>query len=592
MRKKPPAKRPAAAKQPKKKPAADTSPTPYHLVERVKDHGFGLTETEYEIQGGPTAPPAPKKATLAAPGKVEAIDAYPDAYPDADPTKAVFPALSLEWPAGINEEITRVLLEHAKATENSPGGWDTLEVNLEGPINVTTEKPDGTQLITAWKELQLKLPVTYHATLGGLAFELNGTLFQIDLPDAPDRTRTQTGLRERNVRFQIPPPAGAVTEPPVLTATDYYFHTGQEIDVLERAACDGKSGQHYRNETQRGARIYEPKDATHRVELMQDQDGSHETLSLESLEKLTRAQDADFNFTLLYVASTLAPPSPMPSNAYAGGWIDLDDVMKKIGWNPAKLALKDRNEKRARVWDYLCYGNRATVIGKRSGKAYRDPTTREEIPTEIHSPVWRIMSVESPVQRALFGEVPRRVEIVISKQWEPLLTSAKLAQYLPMAELLGAIPPNKVAGDWARIIALTLARLWRTKPRETLAGTLRPTRRELLTRYTPKTTTVEELLSGPNPKRALKYYREAISRLAEVNFIESEGEAKCTVADWLKLYKGQYGWQDAWLDGRADIWPGPKMRLPVQERAEALPPLKPKALKAPRKRPSRPNTKP
>ena len=36
-------------------------------------------------------------------------------------------------------------------------------------------------------------------------------------------------------------------------------------------------------------------------------------------------------------------------------------------------------------------------------------------------------------------EAPRRVQIVIDKEWEPLLTAPRLAQYLPLAELAGEI---------------------------------------------------------------------------------------------------------------------------------------------------------
>jgi hypothetical protein len=250
--------------------------------------------------------------------------------------------------------------------------------------------------------------------------------------------------------------------------------------------------------------------------------------------------------------------------------------MEKIGWYPSELKAVDREARRSRIWDYLCYGNRAVVVGERTGK-YRDPVTGEELETRIESPIWRIMSVERPVQRALLGEVPRRVQVVISKEWEPLLVSAKLAQYLPLAEAVGRIPPNKVAGDWARSIALVLARLWRMRPRETAAGTLRPTRRELLTHYSPKTKTVEELLDGPNPKRAVRYWHDALRILAGIGFIAAEGEGARSVEDMLKPYSG-YGWKSAWLDEAVDLRLGEDLRPALQERANALPASKPQVL--------------
>ena len=55
---------------------------------------------------------------------------------------------------------------------------------------------------------------------------------------------------------------------------------------------------------------------------------------LQVLEDLTFAQDPDFNFALLYVSRLLAPPSPLAPRDIAHEWVDLDDVMGKIGLDP------------------------------------------------------------------------------------------------------------------------------------------------------------------------------------------------------------------------------------------------------------------
>jgi hypothetical protein len=489
-------------------------------------------------------------------------------------------------------------------------GPDSIFLYLPPDITITIEgkvKPLGSR---RWR-----VPTTFYEFERGVICMLGGKPYVLCAKDDPI---IWPGVQARNeaAGFKLPPVLKRAIEntdaemAQAVSAGAYFFHTGQEIDILERSACDGRTGEVWRNETRRRARIYEPKDASHRVELaltdddyLEDRQGNKVAfLALSALEQLTLRQDADFNFTLLYVASTLAPPSPLPPNLFAGGWIDLNDVMEQIGWYPSKLSLQRRAELRAKVWDYLCFGDRAIVIGKRTTN-YHDKATGQDFPTEVASPIWRIMSVESPVQRALFGEVPRRVQIVISKEWEPLLTSARLAQYLPQAQLLGSIAPNKVAGDWARSIGLVLARLWRMKPNETMntatttdaeggqtvvwAPSIRPTRRELLTRYTPKTKAVGQLLDGNDPKRAVKYWRDALAMLAEREFIARKGEASRTVADMLKSY-GREGWQDSWLDEPVDIRPGAKMQTPVQERADAKYIAKPKELGAAKKRRGRP----
>lgn len=364
-------------------------------------------------------------------------------------------------------------------------------------------------------------------------------------------------------------------------ADGYNIHTGQEVRMLAQSACNGKSGEHWLNNDNRRARVYEERNGSHRVEVELTPEDEEEGRTMATLEALTKAQDADFAFALFYVCRVLAPPAPLARNQAAIGWIDLDDVTEKIGWNPTKRSTAERDEMRARVWNYIVYGDRAKIVGKRTTQ-YTDRATGEVIETRLESAVWRIMAKERPEQPALFGEVPRRVQLVIGKEWEPLLTSPHLAQYLPLGEILGSIAPNQISGDWARSIGLSLAGLWRRKPREVAAESIRPTRRELLTSYTPKTTGVEELLNSNDPRRAVKYYWQALDKLTELEFLAREGEAARTLTEMREALSG-YGWGRAWLDEAVTLKPGPKMQEAHRERVEALPPLKPRDLTAKRR---------
>ena len=361
------------------------------------------------------------------------------------------------------------------------------------------------------------------------------------------------------------------------------IHTSQEMDMFLRSACDGPKGLLWRNESQMERRVYEVPSASHRVEISRYDDPNGEALAWELMEKLTSAQDSDFPLMALYVCGILAPPKALPENRLAAAWIDLDDVMERIGWLAAKPTKAEREELRKKLWVFICFGSRAVVTGRRTG-AYVDRHTGKEIPTQIESAPWKIMSNERPLQDSLFMEdrpAPVRVYLAISKEWEELLTHRDLAQYLPLGELLGAIPPNQVAGDWARSIGLCLARLWRWRSRETVAGQVNPTRREILTHYTPKTKTVEEYLDGDNPKRAVEYYREALNILLENGLISPVGDAakEVTTATMLAPY-GRQGWAKAWLEGVSGLLPGDKWKPAVIKQAAALPPLKPRDLKA------------
>lgn len=87
------------------------------------------------------------------------------------------------------------------------------------------------------------------------------------------------------------------------------------------------------------------------------------------------------------------------------------------------------------------------MVGKRRG-GYKNKQTGEFIDIEICAPFWRIHETERPTQMSLFPaqEVPVRVELVMSGIWIKLLTSSQTTQFLPMYEVLGAIPGNKPSG--------------------------------------------------------------------------------------------------------------------------------------------------
>jgi hypothetical protein len=359
-------------------------------------------------------------------------------------------------------------------------------------------------------------------------------------------------------------------EKPTQRASDYFINTAPEMDALERAAADGKHGRHYSNQEQLGAVLHVIPGASHHVRISLSPAEELAGLTTNTLETLTREQDADAALAFLYIARVLAPPLALDISERGRGLIDFDDVLDKIGWNPRSTI--ERREMHRKIYQFILFGERAQVIGRRRG-AYKDKHTGELIDTEISAPLWRIHETEKPEQQSLFPaqEVPLRVELVMSRSWMELLTSAKTAQYLPMGELLGAIPGNKPSGAWARVIGLALASFWRRNPREALEGTLRPTRRELLERYPPKTGPVDEILSGVNPRRAVEYWCDALRILVDARFLAPTGEAKITYDQMRKRFPRK-GWGEVWLDEVVEVQPGAVIRPYVEGRSTALPP--------------------
>ena len=192
------------------------------------------------------------------------------------------------------------------------------------------------------------------------------------------------------------------------------------------------------------------------------------------------------------------------------------------------------------------------------------------------------MQTETPDQPSLYAalDTPVAVEIVVSKELTALISNPNTAQYLQGAEMLGAIPGGKPAGAWARVIGLSLLSFWRRKPRETINGTLKPTRRELLEHFPAKVSPHDEILNSNNPMRAITYWCDALRSLVEAGFIEKSGEATIKAKDMRNKLPRQ-GWKSSWLDQSVDIEPShKKMKIEVESRAKALPAEKPRDLTA------------
>lgn len=360
-----------------------------------------------------------------------------------------------------------------------------------------------------------------------------------------------------------------MSEKPLQRTPDYFINTAPEMDALERAAADGKHGRHYSNHEQAGTRAHQVPGSSHWVQLELSSTESMAGLSTDTLEALTREQDADAALAFLYIAHLLAKPNQGSAPQIASAQIGFDDVIDKIGWDPRSS--EERRLMHRRIYQFIQFGERAQVIGERRGK-YRDKHTGELLNTVVRSSIWRVHKTEAPEQASLFpaDEVPVSVTILMDQDWTRLLTSPQTAQYLPMGELLGAIPGNKPSGAWARVIGLALASFWRRLPREALEGTIKPTRRELLERYPPKTGPVDEVLGGNTPRRAMDYWCEALQILKSNGFLQDEGETKITAKQMRDAHPRQ-GWSEDWLAESVDLRPGEVIRSHIEGRVAALP---------------------
>jgi hypothetical protein len=374
---------------------------------------------------------------------------------------------------------------------------------------------------------------------------------------------------------QIRDISDTTAENSVISARDYFLHRSPEFEILMAAMADGRTGTAWSTNSQTGTRTYiRPDLPSHYVQLALTQQEREDSVAIDAFYRLSFAQDADAAFAMLYVCRLLAPPAPMPQNMAPVGWIEIDDVMQKIGWVPRST--EERQKFRARIWDYLCFGERAGVYGRRPS-IYRNKVTGELIPTEVDGPIWSFHGRERPARSSLLqvDEVPVRVEIVMSRTWTRLITDSSNVQYLPLGEKLGSICSNRPPGAWARCIGLALVNLWGSEPRLTLSRAIKPTRRALLTRYTPKIAPPLEILAGNTPRRAREYWRQALDILVEMKFLARPANPYGDVESSSEESElPRIGWQDAWLDGRVLLLPGAAMLSAIEDAANALlPPI-------------------
>jgi hypothetical protein len=375
--------------------------------------------------------------------------------------------------------------------------------------------------------------------------------------------------------------------PDPLKQNAFVVHTSQEFTELMAAAADGQYGCNYVDDPQAGTRTHKREGSPFVTRLSLTREERAAKVGLDALASFTARQNADSAMMVLYVSHLLAPPAPLPKGVYAGGWVDLNDVARKIGLLPEGMrTAKESEAARAQVWDLIRFGARAAVIGSRS-TTYLDRETGEPIPTQTDSAPWVIMNKERPLQAALFDtEIPLRVELVMSRGWTALTTRSETAQYLPFGEVLGAIPGGKAGGAWARVVGLAYLGFCRRNPRKALNGTLKPTRRELLDQYKAAVSPYQELLQGTNPLRVARYWFAAMAILADAGLLAKKWDAAVVWEDWKAAHTKQRGWIDAWLDSPAEIAPGTRLAAAMEARSESLPADRPRALGRARKKKS------
>lgn len=355
-------------------------------------------------------------------------------------------------------------------------------------------------------------------------------------------------------------------------AGKYPVHTSQEWLALLHTASDGHYQRHFTSDENRGVLRHQRPNAPFFTETMLSDEERRASFGLELLRQAAEVLDLDDGFIWLYVSDLIAPTQPLAKGNYAGGWVDLDDVARRTlgGYAPNPAEAQRRRRK---VWHAIRYGARAIVGGERS-IPYFDKTSGKTIDTQIHTTPWQIVSRQQSVQPSLFPDdeeaVPVRVELVASREWTALTTASDTAQFLPMGEMLGSIPPNQSSGAWARSLGLAYFHWCRVHLHTALNDEASPSRQELLKQFPSKTSNYEAILNSSNPSRALNYWRGAEDYLREAGFIITTTTSESTT---------RQNWKELWLAQSSDWKPGAQLRPLLQALAANLFQPAPRALR-------------
>ena len=255
--------------------------------------------------------------------------------------------------------------------------------------------------------------------------------------------------------------------------------------------------------------------------------------------------------------------------------VTLNDIIRLIGWTPRSTA--EREEMQRKVWIWLELFNGITIHGKRPG-TYRDPITKKVIDLTSSDAFIAIVG-RRDAQHGQYtfdkGHPPVEVSWVAGPWVDAHRHSRNILTDFGNVLALTGLPIGKPSGAWALSIGLALNQKWRelasraeehqkystnvktgeTTKKLTVSFDRPFTRYELLDMLRPEPW-VEDVLKSSDPKRAQKYWDDAI-KLLKARII---GDYK--VLDPMPV--NRKGWQSFWLKEQRILI------LPKQQGVEAV----------------------
>lgn len=224
--------------------------------------------------------------------------------------------------------------------------------------------------------------------------------------------------------------------------------------------------------------------------------------------------------------------------------VSLDDMVTAIGWAPRSTA--EREELRERVWRWLNIFTTMRVIGER-GATYQDAMTGRSQRLVSEDSLIAIVGIDRASELA--RRTPLQVSLTAGRFPDRYRGNHRVLTYFGNVRELAVIPAGKPSGAWAQAIGLALGQHWRDHAANSGSDGAAPaiSRRALLDTIRAQPS-VQEVLTGQHPKRAVTYYNQAIELLKQRGVIGDYVEPPSP--------RGRQGWAEAWLDQLVEVRPG------------------------------------
>lgn len=355
---------------------------------------------------------------------------------------------------------------------------------------------------------------------------------------------------------------------PSISVSDMIMHTSQEARQLAASMADGPTKRNWEADEQ-GRAYTHGGSRTHSVRLH-----AEEGEELALVGKLIEEQGLDSAILLMYTLSCLSPD--LDPNGRGSAWIDTAEAARRCGLLSHESKTK-KYEARMKVTRTLIYGERATVVGKRT---YRDNKKAEA--SSVYSAIWGVTDAEyldgteeqgglpSDARRLPLNPVtpPVRCYVQLSARWRELLADPDWRQYLVGLRSVASIPSGQPSGQIARAIGFAFMCECRSQAARAAAdikaifdGEEPRTMMARPRRWWLENFGVDPMDYASRPQRLVEYWAQALESLSGhidtggAELIARKGEAASASVS-LDHGPEHRGWFQKWLDEPVRFTPG------------------------------------